>query len=275
MELAILTDEIALDLDEALREGKALGFRKYEIRCIGSYDHRVPFIETGAEERILKEIANGEIEILALSPGTFKIDLSDTARLKTEMEEVLPKTCEMAVRMKAPIVNVFAFMREDGIGNNDVAAKLAEAGRIAAGFGLELSVENEPGSYCDTGVNTAEVIRTVAMENVGINWDPGNALSSGEAAFPVGYDAVKPYIKSMHIKDTIPVPPDRWENRLIGDGGVNWLGQLHAAVKDGILPHLTLETHVFPLLESTREDLRRLRILLQVAEDFYSMGDPS
>ncbi len=62
------------------------------------------------------------------------------------------------------------------------------------------------------------------------------------------------------------MPPDKWENRLIGDGGVNWLGQLWALRRDGDLSHLTLETHVFPVLEATREDLRRLRILFETID---------
>ena len=53
------------------------------------------------------------------------------------------------------------------------------------------------------------------------------------------------------------------------DGGMNWLGQLKALKKDAILSHLTLETHVFPVLESTRENVRRLRILMETIEDFY------
>ena len=38
LEIGILTDEISLDLDEALAKGKSLGFRKYELRCVDSYD---------------------------------------------------------------------------------------------------------------------------------------------------------------------------------------------------------------------------------------------
>ena len=120
--------------------------------------------------------------------------------------------------------------------------------------------------FCDTGVNTAEFVKSINAENVGINWDPANALVAGEAAYPVGYDAVRPYIQNVHIKDAIPVPPDKWENRLIGDGGVNWLGQLRALMNDKPIDHLTLETHVFPVLEATREDVRRLKIIMDAVD---------
>lgn len=266
MDLAILTDEISLDIDVALEEGKRLGFSKYELRCVDSYEHRVPYLNPGVEERLLPKVENKEIEFTALAPGLFKIGLSDTDAIRQEMEEALPKTCEMATRLGAPRIIVFSFLRKDGGDRNDALRLLKEAGRIAAQYDLQLSVENEPGFFCDTGVNTAKLIQELDAENVGINWDPANALVAGEAAYPVGYDAVLPYLQNVHIKDAIPIPPDQWENRLICDGAVNWIGQLRALLKDAPINHLTLETHVFPVLEATREDLRRIKILFNAID---------
>lgn len=266
MEFGILTDEISLNLDEALREGKAMGFRKYEVRCMDSYQERVPYFKKEYEDRLIREVKKGEIEITALTPGSFKIKLSETEKLRKQMEEDIPKTCELAVRMKCPMLILFGFLREEGHGVDEVVEKLQQASEIASQYNLIFAIENEPISYCDTGENTADVIRKVDRDNIGINWDPGNAVSCGEAAYPIGYEAVKPFLKNVHIKDTIPIPPDKWENRIIGEGGMNWVGQLKALRRDKLVPHLTLETHVFPLLESTREDMRRLRILLEAVD---------
>ncbi len=263
MELAILSDEISLDLDEALDAGAAMGFRKYEIRCFDDYQHRVPYFKPDRESRLLERVGQDGVAVTSLTPGTFKLKLSQRDRIRRELEETLPSTCEMAVRLGAPTVIVFGFMRETNGDPEEAIAHLKQAGGIAAGYNLQLAVENEPGSYFDTGVNTAKAMRGIALDNVGINWDPANALVSGEVAYPVGYEAVRPWLRNVHLKDAIPVPPDKWENRLIGDGGVNWFGQLRALCRDASLPHLTLETHVFPLLESTREDLRRLNILFE------------
>lgn len=266
LEFGIISDEISLNLEEALTEGKAMGFRKYEIRCMDSYEERVPYFKKVYEDRLIEEIEKGAIEVTAITPGLLKIQLSQTEKLQKQMETDLPKTCELAKRMDCPLLILFGFLREDGQSVETVVEKLQEAGRIAAEYDLKLAIENEPGSYCDTGEATAAIIKQVGLENVGINWDPGNAVSSGEAAYPIGYRAVKPYLLNVHIKDTIPVPPDKWENLIIGEGGMNWLGQLKALARDKILTHLTLETHVFPLLDSTREDLRRLKILMEAVE---------
>ena len=265
IDLAILSDELSLDLEEALRLGESLGFRKYEIRCIGDYEHRVPNIPENAIARLESLVAEGRLEIPALSPGTFKIKLSEEEALRREMDDILPRACALARRLHCPRLITFGFMRETATALETVVDRLREAGQIAAEHGLQLSVENEPGSWCDSGVNTAAIVREIGMDLVGINWDPANGVYAGEAAWPVGYEAVRPFIQNIHIKDGIPLPGGKWENRLLGDGGVNWIGQLAAFMRDQPVAHYTLETHVFPLLESTREDLRRLDILMQAA----------
>ena len=267
MELAILSDEISLDLDEAFRFGEEFGFKKYEIRCMDDYEHRIPDLRPERMDRLEELVDHGTIEVTAVTPGVFKIDASDTDRVRAELEDILPRTCEAAKRLKAPRIITFGFMREPGVQLDTIVELLKEAAEITGAFDLQMAVENEPGSYCDTGVNTAAIIESIDRPHVGINWDPANAVVSGEVAYPIGYQAVLPFLQNVHIKDAIPIPPNKWENRLIGDGGVNWLGQLRSLLIDKPVSHLTLETHVFPLLESTREDLRRLRLLFDQATE--------
>ncbi|MBN1541781.1 sugar phosphate isomerase/epimerase [candidate division KSB1 bacterium] len=263
IELAIVSDEIALDIREALRYGLDWGFRKYELRCIGSYEKRIPFVDKNDIEFIEQLLQDRKIEITALSPGTFKIMPSQEKELEFQLTKTLPQTFALAHRLKVKKIITFGFLR-DQTTENRVIELIARAGEMAAKEDLLLVVENEPGAYCDTGANTARIIRSIGMENVLINWDPGNALSSGEVPFPNGYAHVKPYIANLHIKDGVAEP--KIEMRLINDGGVNWLGQLTALLREPVLPFLTLETHVFPLIESTRTDLTRLRTILQAAE---------
>ena len=161
----------------------------------------------------------------------------------------------MAQRLDAPTIIVFSFMRSNDGSKAEAIDLLGKAGEIVASHGLKMAIENEPGFYGYWREYSC-LGQSNWLENVGINWDPGNAVSSGEAAFPVGYQAVLPFLLNVHVKDTIPVPPDKWENLLIGDGGVNWLGQIRALAKNG-LPNISPWRHVFPLLESTSEDLRR------------------
>ncbi len=257
-----------------MEEGKQLGFRKYELRCLDDYEHRVPYFKPGRKEDLLAAVGSGEMEITAVTPGLFKGGLQDVETVKRELLEALPDTCEISRELGADIIIVFSFKREDESDEPEALALLMEAAKTVESFGLKMAIENEPGMFCDTGVTTARILDKINQPHVGINWDPGNSCSAGEIAYPVGYEAVRSRMINCHIKDTIPLPPEKWENRLVGDGGVNWLGQLHALIRDGDLSHLTLETHVFPLLQATREDVRRLRLLMDWIPAFFPDEDP-
>ena len=270
MDIAILSDEISLDLTEALALGKEMGFDKYEIRCADDYGHRIPDLKTHRIDELRRAVGDKAIEITAMSPGLFKVPLEETAQIRKDLDDLLPRTCELCLALACPRIIVFSGIQSAQGCRQQAMDLLHRAGEIVGQAGLELAVENEPGFYCDTGVHTAAFIRELNLPHVGINWDPANAIIAGEAAYPVGYDAALPLIRNVHVKDSIPLPPDKWENRLIGEGGVNWLGQIWALLKDRPVSHITLETHVFPVLPNTREDLRRLKRLFASSAAFFN-----
>ena len=263
LEIGIISDEIALDVREAIRLGLELGIKKYEIRCLGSYEKRIPFVDEKDLDFLAEQVEAGRIEITALSPGFFKIKPSEEDKLKHHLEEMLPRTLRLAKRFQTNKIICFAFIKDEF--EEDFAVDiLQKVGIEAAKEGLTIAVENEPGFYCDTGMNTARIVEKINLKNVGVNWDPGNAAGCGDIAYPTGYEFLKPYIVNMHVKDAVAYP--ELECKLLNDGGVNWLGQLNALYHDKILSYITLETHYLPMLESTKEDLRRLKLILETVE---------
>ena len=67
-------------------------------------------------------------------------------------------------------------------------------------------------------------------------------------------------ILNVHAKDTargslIQCVP-------IGEGAIDWEGQIRALVADAIVPHVTIETHCLPLVEQSAKNVRTLRALL-------------
>lgn len=262
-EIAIISDEIALDIREAIQHGLEMGIKKYEIRCLGSYEKRIPFVDEQDLDFLSDQVESGEIEITAISPGSFKILPSEKDQVKFHLQEMLPQTFELARRFHTDKVITFSFMK-DKVDESFVVETIKEVGTKAAEYGLTIAVENEPGFYCDSGEATKRIIDKIHLDNVKINWDPGNAAGGGDVAYPTGYEFVKSDIVNMHVKDAVAYP--ELECRLLNDGSVNWLGQLNALYHDKILSYITLETHFLPLLEATQEDLRRLRILLETVE---------
>jgi sugar phosphate isomerase/epimerase len=126
---------------------------------------------------------------------------------------------------------------------------------------MRLAIENEPGFWADTGVNTRRLITDVASPALGANWDACNAYGTTERPFPEGYEAIKDVIVNVHVKDTLKgaliqcVP--------VGEGVIDWKGQMRALMHDRLVSHVTIETHCLPLVEKSRQNVETLRRIMQ------------
>lgn len=263
--LGIVSDEISPGFRDALRHGLSWGITKYEIRCLAT--GRVPGVEPAEWSDLLLAVKQHGVAITALSPGIFKHTLLQTEELERELADVLPRTIVMARECGAPLIIVFGFKRlPDEPADHHVIAVdyLRRAAEIAGRAGVTIAIENEPGFHCDTGAHTRRMIEEVGSTALGANWDPCNAYGTDEVPFPDGYETMKPVIVNVHAKDTIAgsliqcVP--------IGEGAIDWKGQMRALMHDRIVGHVTIETHCLPLVEQSEKNVRMLRRLMERSE---------
>lgn len=260
--LGIVSDELTPDFRTAVEYGTSWGISLYEIRCLQS--GRVPNVEQSEIADVLQCIKEKNIHITALSPGIFKHQLSKQTEIQHELTDVLPRTIALAKELGAPLIIVFGFQRE----HEEPEAHFALGVKImkaAADFvqkaGLKLAIENEPGFWCDSGANTAKFIRTVDSPALGANWDPCNGYGTPEPPYPDGYNSLKELIFNVHAKDTkkgslIECVP-------IGEGAIDWKGQLAALVRESRVNHITIETHCLPLVEKSKQNVETLRKILK------------
>ncbi len=260
--LGIVSDEISPDFNVALRYGTEWGLSIYELRVLRS--GRVPAVEPEEFRELLGLVKDRGLTISALSPGIFKHTLSKQSEITAEIEEILPRTIELAGQLGTKLIIAFGFQREAGEPENrvnDWFEYMHRASAIAAKAGITLAIENEPGFWCDSGFNTAELIRKVGMPNLGANWDPCNGYGTAERPYPDGYEAVKHVAVNVHVKDTrkgslIQCVP-------VGEGAIDWKGQIAAIVRDRIVNHVTIETHCLPLIENSKKNVDILRSYLR------------
>jgi sugar phosphate isomerase/epimerase len=269
MRIGIVTDEISPNIREAIKLGMDWGIQDFEFRT--SQSGRVPEISTEDFNALLECQRDYGIRITALSPGTFKIPVDDRAGIHRDLHGILPTTLALAQKFHTPTVITFGFIRSPR-GTPDEFSRavqiLTEAAKLAELEGITLAVENEPGFLADTGENTANLLSAVSSKALRANWDPGNALGAQPYPFPDGYAFVKPWIANMHVKDTekdstLACVP-------IGEGKIDWEGQLRAVVADGILTHVTIETHCLPLIENSKKNVETVKRLLKNIENEVS-----
>jgi sugar phosphate isomerase/epimerase len=262
LELGIVSDEIVADFRTAVRHGLAWGITRYEIRCLTS--GRVPDVNLTEWEDVVAAVREHALTITALSPGILKHPLARRDDLERELRDVLPRTIDCAEQCGAQLIIVFGVQRAAGEASGDharVLDLLHRAAETVALAGMKLAIENEPGFHCDTGAATRKIIDEVGSPALGANWDPCNAFGTDEIPYPDGYAAVRPVILNVHAKDTargslIQCVP-------IGEGAIDWAGQIRALVADRIVPHVTIETHCLPLVEQSGKNVRTLRALIE------------
>ena len=262
MKLGIVTDEISLNAEEALGYCKEWGIEKVEIRCLQS--GRVPYISDEELNKFIELKRKCGIKVTALSPGFFKGKISEKEKYQEELDKHLPKLIEMCKALDTNLVIVFGFNREDGDeGNKETVINVfKEIAKRVEKHGLKIAVENEPGFWCDTGTRTAEIVKAVGMKNFGVNWDPANAyVENEEVAFPTGYESVKGCTFNVHVKDTrlgslVQCCP-------VGEGLIDWDGQIKALLQDKIVEHVTIETHCLPLIEKSKVDIDRINEIIK------------
>jgi sugar phosphate isomerase/epimerase len=263
MRIGIVTDEISTDAREAIRLGTSWGLKDYELRVIG--DTRVPAITSTIVEELLRLKEEFGIRYTALSPGVFKGRITDSALLQNELNATLPETFRLANSLDTKMIIVFGFQKSPGetATEKQVVEAFAEAAELARRNGFILAIENEPGFWCDTGANTARILAAVNSPALRANWDPGNAFGTDETPYPDGYHAIKKWIANVHVKDTIRgallecVP--------VGEGKIDWVGQLQALSRDQLVDHVTIETHCHPLIENSKKNVEAMRRILAMA----------
>ena len=263
-DIAVVTDEVADTLGDALALAAAWGITRVELRegARGRFPGFTP-----AEVALLDGARRDGVAITAASPGLFKGAVSDAARRADELTERLPRSLDLAVRLGIPVLIVFGFERVAGETEAlrpHVVDALRAAAEAAAQAGLVVAVENEPAFWADTPDECAALVEAVGHPALRLNWDPANLHWGGVVPTHEGLRTVLPHLAGLHVKDYYPPDPGApW--RALGEGVTPWPDLLRWVAAEADLPHITLETHTLPKADASRRSLDRLRAWLDAA----------
>ncbi len=264
MRLAIVSDEISRDFRKAVEYGTEWGIMDYEIRALTT--GRVPYVANDEINLVNEVVKEHDLNISAISPGLFKISLLDEEQLKLQMEENIYESFRLADRLGTRNVIIFGFKRYEREPQSDYIQVLHILGRMASlaeKYGFQLLLENEPGFWADSGVNTAKILDDIDSKNLKANWDPANAAAAGEIPYPYGYLAIRKHIRSIHVKDYRRNSNGNHEYVVLGDGVVDWQGQFRAVMHGVHINYITIETHCKPLINNSHRNIVKIIDMLE------------
>lgn len=280
MKLAAITDEFSPDLSVAVRAMAEVGMTAAELRMV---DGKNILDLTDAEVgRACEIVAERGLEIVAIASPLLKCVLADAPAVDARFQQdvfaahhtfdeqprLAVRALEIATRTGAHIIRVFSYWRAvapDACFDRIVCA-LATLAAQGAPHGILIALENEHACNISTAAEAARVLAAVNHPNLKLVWDPANAYVAGETPYPDGYRKLPAgSIAHVHAKDCrIEGGRPTWGP--LGEGQIDWQGQVRALAADGYHGAISLETH-WPgpggdKLEASRICGRNLRALV-------------
>jgi sugar phosphate isomerase/epimerase len=258
--IAVINDEVGQDFGRSCEViAREFGLGWIELR--GMWNKNLLHLDAKEVEEARRILEKYKLRVTDIASPLFKVDWPGAPKSEFspkvaqfnadftygQQSEVLERSIELAIAFQTDRVRCFDFWRLEDPGPYRAAMNerlLADA-LLAGKKGITLLLENEPACNTATAAEAVKVLAEVKTPYLLLNWDPGNAASRGEIAYPDGYALLpKERIGHCHCKDVTKKADGRdYEWAAMGRGIVDWRGQFAALKRDGYKFAVSLETH--------------------------------
>lgn len=256
MKLSLITDEVTQRFDEAVRFAQEHGLAGLELRSVEDLPiDAVPHDTLRGWRRRLD--AEG-LAVCGLA-GSFYKCAPEPDAIEAELEK-LARLCDAADLLGCTNLRGFAFFAppEGPLPAEALAPYFERPVRLLERRGKTLLLEADPSVNTSNHAALARLVQAIGSPRVRAIFDPGNCLYDplGETPYPDGYEAIRPWLAHVHIKDAVRGTPDSWCVK-VGTGQVGYPALLRRLAADGYDGWLSMETHYRLDAQLTEEQLRR------------------
>ena len=255
--IAAITDEFSPRLSEAIPVMQEIGMTAAELRVVDGKN----ILDLSSDElkRAKETLDAAGLQVISIASPVLKCVLPNAPDLDSRFQhdafaskhtfDDQPRLAEHAMEVAkffgAGIIRVFSYWRtvQPDACFHRITEALAQLAAIAGSEHLTIGLENEHACNIGTAAESAQILNAVAHPNLGLVWDPANALVAGEDPFPVGYSLlpknriVHVHAKDCHMQGAKPV----WGP--LGSRHVRWKEQIAGLLQDEYQGYISLETH--------------------------------
>ena len=246
-------DEIAPELDTQLDVLETLGVRHIEFRAADG----IPVADFSTQRMRLVKKRLDERGFLVSSVGSPIGKLDITQPFEEHLAQ-FQHVLDLSDVLQTPNIRLFSFFIPEGKDaadyRDEVMLRMEALLLVSQGRGKRLLHENERFIYGDTPQRCLDLMKTFEGE-LWMNFDPGNFTQCGVEDILGAYALLKPYIRYVHIKDSLSAPPQRvldmgfqnvsgWLHRPAGQGQSQIPELISTLWKDGYEGFLSLEPHL-------------------------------
>lgn len=235
--LSVITDEISQDPAVALDLAAEHGLDGVELRSV--WDTPVELLSEEKQTLLRDMIRERGLKVSAIASSFLKEDWGKDDRAKFDR---VVSACRF---FGCDTFRGFSFWENEAYSDEGFAEYLRPYDEMLAREGLRLMLENDPSVNLKTGFDLARFFSGHHLCNIGILWDPGNDIytcGNTVTPYPDEYKAVRPFARHIHVKDAVHKNGEG-VGVALGDGWMDFEGQLRALCEDGYTGWVTLEPH--------------------------------
>lgn len=291
MQKSIITDQISMDLEEALILAKQNGFDFVELH--GVWDKTIEACTVEEVSEIKRLLTKYEMHVSNLATTIFfmcklKPDYvlkSFSPSFKTcegdrieEHLELLKRACQIAQELDCPCIRLFPFRYPENhilVGTDEdmalITQQFAKALTIAQAYNVTLVVENCPYSHCPKPEMTLKLIQALDHPQLKLLYDPANSYRAVKERVPSQYltrsmsdeiDLIKGQISHIHLKNYTfdPQVEKPFVHVNLTQGDLNYTDILSQLKRNGYDQALSLEPEV--PVENVVENMKALHLLI-------------
>jgi sugar phosphate isomerase/epimerase len=246
--LSAFADEISPDLEEQIAVLSSEQIHYLDLRSVGNTN--VLDLTDSQVARIKETLDAHGIGVAAIgSPiGKVPIDSSFDEHLQR-----FERAVTLARALQTPYIRIFSFYPPTTKkGSNDsstvypteyrdeVLRRLREMTARARAAGVILLHENEKDIYGDTIARCVDLLQSCGAPQLQAAFDPANFIQCEQTPYPDAYDALRPWLQYVHVKDA------RHDGTVVpaGEGEAHWPELLQRLRADGYEGFLSLEPHL-------------------------------
>lgn len=240
--LSAFADEISPDLHEQLAVLQREHIHHIDLR--GVWGTNVLDLSDEQVQQIKQTLDEQDMHVAAIASPIGKVPID------TPFEEYLERferALTLAHAFQAPFIRLFSFYPPSNdpsqpptAWRDEVLRRLTEMTRRATAANITLLHENEKEIYGDTIARCVDLHEQINQPNLRAAFDTANFIQCQQVPYPDGYDALRPWIDYVHVKDALAdgtvVPA--------GEGLSHWPEVLQRLRQDNYDGFLSLEPHL-------------------------------